>query len=56
MNSDYEQNKQGLLFFLISIPNTSSNIIKIYIWMDFRLKGLSIEFKSIRNRVRTKKL
>ena len=31
MNSDYEYNQQGLLFFVISIPNMSSNIIKLYI-------------------------
>ena len=24
MNSDYEQNQQGLLFFMISIPNMNS--------------------------------
>ena len=30
MNSDYEQNQQGLLFFMISGPNMSSNFIKIY--------------------------
>ena len=30
MNSDYEQNQQGLLFFMIYRPNMSSNIIKIY--------------------------
>ena len=27
-----------------------------YIWVDFRLKGLSIESKNTRNGVRTKKL
>ena len=30
MNSDYEQNQQGLPFFVIFGPNKSSNIIKIY--------------------------
>ena len=30
MNSDYEQNQQGLPFFVIFGPNMSSNIIKIY--------------------------
>ena len=30
MNSDYEHNKQGLLFFMISGPNMSSNFIKLY--------------------------
>ena len=30
MNSDYEQNQQGLLFFVISEPTMSSNIIKLY--------------------------
>ena len=30
MNSEYEQNQQGLLFFMLSGPNMSSNIIKIY--------------------------
>ena len=30
MNSDYEQNLQGLLFFMIYRPNMSSNIIKLY--------------------------
>ena len=35
----------------IIIPISSS-----YIWMDFRLKGLSIESKNTRNEVRTKKL
>ena len=31
MNSDYEENQQGLLFFVISGPNMSSNFIKLYI-------------------------
>ena len=31
MNSGYEQHQQGLLFFMISGPNMSSNIIKLYI-------------------------
>ena len=30
MNSDYEQNQQGLLFFIISRCNMSSNIINLY--------------------------
>ena len=30
MNIDYEQNQQGLLFFMISGSNMSSNFIKIY--------------------------
>ena len=30
MNSDYEQNQQGLLFFVLYGPNMSSNIIKLY--------------------------
>ena len=30
MNSDYEQNQQGLLFFVISGPNMNSNFIKLY--------------------------
>ena len=30
MNSDYEQNQKGLLFFMIFRPNMSSNIIKLY--------------------------
>ena len=30
MNSDYEKNQQGLLFFVISGTNMSSNVIKIY--------------------------
>ena len=30
MNSEYKQNQQSLLFFVISGPNMSSNIIKIY--------------------------
>ena len=30
MNNDYEQNQQGLLFFLISGPNMSSNFINLY--------------------------
>ena len=30
MNSDYEQNQQGLLFFVIYGPNMSSNIIKLF--------------------------
>ena len=30
MNSDYEQNQQGLLFFIIFGPNMSSNFIKLY--------------------------
>ena len=32
------------------------NIISSYIFMDSRLKGLSIEFKNTQNGVRTKKL
>ena len=32
------------------------NIVSIYIWMDFKLKGLSIESKNTQNGVRTKKL
>ena len=32
------------------------NIVLIYIWMDFRLKGISIESKNTQNGVRTKKL
>ena len=55
MNSGYEQ-PAGPNFFMISGPNMSSNIIQIYIFTDFRLKGLSIESKNIRNGVRTKKL
>ena len=30
MNNDYEHNHQGLLFFMISGPNMSSNFIKLY--------------------------
>ena len=30
--------------------------ISSYIWMNFRLKGISIESKDIHNRVQTKKL
>ena len=30
MNSDYEHNQHGLLFFLLSGPNMSSNFIKLY--------------------------
>ena len=30
MNSDYEQNQQGLLFFMIYGPNMSSNFINLY--------------------------
>ena len=30
MNSDYEQNQQSLLFFVISGPHMSPNIIKVY--------------------------
>ena len=30
MNSDYEQNLQDLLFFVIFGPNMSSNFIKLY--------------------------
>ena len=56
MNNGYEQHQQGLLFFMISGPTMSSNIIKIYIWMDFILKGIFIESKNIQNGVRTKKL
>ena len=63
MNSDYEHNQQGLLFFVISGHNMSSNIIMIhiyiyiyiYIYMDSRLKGLSVESKKIRNEVQTNK-
>ena len=50
MNSDYEQNQHGLLFFMIYRPNMNSNF-SIYIWMDSRLKGLSIESKNIQNGV-----
>ena len=32
------------------------NIVSSYIWMDSRLKGLSIESKNTQNGVRTKKL
>ena len=32
------------------------NIISIYIWIDSRLKGLSIEFKNAHNGVLTKEL
>ena len=32
------------------------NIISIYIWIDSRLKGLSIEFKNTQNELRRKKL
>ena len=32
------------------------NIISIYIWIDFRLKGLSIESKNTQNGVLTKEL
>ena len=30
MNSDYEKNQQGLLFFIIFGPNMSSRFIKLY--------------------------
>ena len=30
MNSDYEQNQQGLLVFVIFGLNMSSNVIKLY--------------------------
>ena len=30
MNSVYEQNQEGLLFFMIFGPNMSFNIIKLY--------------------------
>ena len=46
MNSDYEHNQQGLLFFVISGPNMSSNFIKLYM-DDTRLKDISIESKNI---------
>ena len=55
MNSGYEKPAVPTIL-VISRPNMSSNIIQIYIWMDFRLKGISIEFKNIRNGVLTKKL
>ena len=32
------------------------NIVSIYIWMDSRFKGISIESKNTKNGVRTKKL
>ena len=32
MNNDYEHNQQGLLFFMISRPNLSSNFIKLYMY------------------------
>ena len=55
MNSDYEQSNMAYYFSgfmdLIRVPISSS-----YIWMDSRLKGLSIECKNIKNGVRTKKL
>ena len=53
MNSGYEQ-PAGPIVFVIYGPNMSSNIS--YIWMDSRLKGLSIESKNIRNGVQMKKL
>ena len=56
MNNEYEHNQQGLLFFVISKHNMSSNIIKLYIYMDSRLNGLFIESKNIRNGGQTKKL
>ena len=34
----------------------SSNFINIYIWMDFRLKWISIESKNTQNGARTRKL
>ena len=30
MNSDFEHNQQGLLFFVISGPNMSSNFVTLY--------------------------
>ena len=32
------------------------NIVSIYIWVDFRLKGLSIESQNTKKGLRTKKL
>ena len=55
MNSGYEQ-LVGPTVFVISGPNLSSNIIKIYILMYSRLKYISIELKNIQIGVRTKKL
>ena len=54
MNSGYEQ-PAGPTIFVISRPNMSSNIIKLYM-IDYRLKGLCIESKNIQNGVRMKNL
>ena len=55
MNSDYEQNQQGLLFFMICRLNMIL-ILSRYIYMDYILKGLSIESNNILNGVRTEKI
>ena len=31
MSSDYEKNRQGLLFFMIYGPNMSYNFLKLYL-------------------------
>ena len=54
MNSDMSR---AYCVFMISGPNMNSNVITSrYIWMNSRLKEISIESKNTRNGVRTKKL
>ena len=55
MNIYYEQNQQGLLFFVIYGTNMSSNFIKIY--MDgFETQRAFYRVKDTQNRVQMKKL
>ena len=47
---------RGLLFSIIFGHNLGSSCINIYIWVDSRLKGLSIESNNTQNGLWTKKL
>ena len=59
-----EENQQFAAIAVAAVANVFGhfrtyyklNIVSIYIWMDSRLNGLSIESKNTQNGVRTKKL
>ena len=42
MNSDYEHNQQGLLFFVIYGPNIGSNFIKLYMYGFFTQRSFHV--------------
>ena len=42
MNNDYEQNRHGLLFFMISGPKMRSNFIKLYMDGFYTQRALHI--------------